>query len=144
VNDLFLKLRINDHAGWEQACGSLFISSLREISTRCLVMALLVYYKRHGREFEDEMIGEIYESLGTFFYSQLLAGQGYGYPMHVMPDARKIEIADAAMQCFRRSISVFQQSSTEALHNANILWDVYLMTGKVSHEREMGKVPGVK
>lgn len=109
-----------DIVGWQQAWGGLFVSSLRKIARRCLLIALYLSYKMSN----DHVVSEISESLGVSLYTELMGSQEYGYPMQEMTAARKREIADAAQACFQRALCVEKSVSG--------IWDLHFMIGKVS------------
>ena len=108
-----------DIVAWQQAWGGLFVSSLRKIARRCLLIALYLSYKMSN----DHVVSEISESLGVSLYTELMGSQEYGYPMQEMTAARKREIADAAQACFQRALCVEKSVSG--------MWDLHFMIGKV-------------
>jgi hypothetical protein len=89
-----------------------------------MAMALLIHYKTTSSDSNssNNAIGEISESLGTFLYSYLLAGQSYGYPMHTMCELKTREIADAALQCFKLSVAIFDESTVNIDKNDDTPW----------------------
>lgn len=112
---------------WQQAWGSLFVSSLRQIAYRCMFLALSFAYK--GEHTSDErsqgLLTQIFEVLGSLFYSELSGSQIYGYPMRTMPPFIKREAALASLCCFDKAVEIAAKSGSR------VTWDLLFMIGKV-------------
>lgn len=128
IEKLFAK---NDFVGWQQAWGGLFVSSLRMMALRCMCLGVYVLYKRRERSAEEALlVSEVTEFLGVTLYSQLMGSQVYGYPMHVMTDLQKRELAEASLTCFERAVEDSATSGRES-DDGRITWDLLFMIGKV-------------
>jgi hypothetical protein len=130
IDDLFTK---NDFAGWQQAWGGLFVSSLRMIALRCMCLGIYVLYKRKDRSAKESLlISEVTEFLGVTLYSQLMGSQVYGYPLHARTDLQKRELAEASLTCFESAID-FTATSTSGQESdsGSMTWDLLFMIGKV-------------
>lgn len=127
--DIDALLLENDVCGWQEALGSIFVSSLRQIAYRCICMAMFVVNEGPGGSKNWLLISEITESLGIMLYSELLGSQSYGYPMHITPDYKRRELAKAALVCFEHAVEVIQNDTNK---DSKIAWDLYFMIGKVS------------
>ena len=84
----------------------------------------------------DNVVLEITESLGVSLYSELMGSQEYGYPMQEMTPARKREVAEAALVCFKTAACVDKSvgelgSSISGGDEARDFWDLHFMIGKV-------------
>jgi hypothetical protein len=128
IDELFTK---NDFAGWQQAWGGLFVSSLRLMALRCMCLGVYVLYKRRERSAKESLlISEVTESLGVTLYSQLIGSQVYGYPLHAMTDLQKRELAEASLTCFESAIESSATSGEES-DGGSMTWDLLFMIGKV-------------
>jgi hypothetical protein len=130
IDDLFAK---NDFAGWQQAWGGLFVSSLRMMALRCMCLGVYVLYKRKERSAKESLlISEVTEFLGVTLYSQLMGSQVYGYPLHARTDLEKRELAEASLTCFESAID-FTATSTSGQESdsGSMTWDLLFMIGKV-------------
>jgi hypothetical protein len=123
-------LRLNsDHDAWQHAWGGLFVSALRNIASRCAQLAIYTLHKRRADVDLQIELSEIMESLGIFFYTDLMASQLYGYPMRPLTPSSKRQMAESSLACFERSIET-ASSNEEVLRTS---WDLKLMMGKVSN-----------
>lgn len=116
-----------DHNAWQQAWGGLFVSALRTLGSRCAQLAIYSLHKRKADEDLQIVLSEITESMGIFFYTDLMASQLYGYPMRLLTSFNKRQIAEASLACFERSVET-ACSKDEVLRTS---WDLKLMIGKV-------------
>jgi hypothetical protein len=118
-----------DHNAWQHAWGGLFVSALRSIASRCAQLAVYSLHKRRADADLQIELSEIMESMGIFFYTDLMASQRYGYPMRLLTPSSKRQIAESSLACFERSIET-ASSNGEILRTS---WDLKLMMGKVSY-----------
>ncbi|GAX12039.1 hypothetical protein FisN_8Lh139 [Fistulifera solaris] len=120
----------SDYDAWQNAWGGLFVSALRNIASRCAQLAVYTLHKRRaGVDLQIEL-SEIMESMGIFFYTDLMASQLYGYPMRLLTPYSKRQIGETSLACFERSIET-ASSNEEVLRTS---WDLKLMMGKC-HEK---------
>ena len=124
IEQLHLKA---DHSAWQQAWGGLFVSALRNIASRCAQIAVYILHKNRADDDLQIVQSEIMESMGIFFYTDLMASQLYGYPMRLLTQDSKRQIAEASLSCFERSVET-ASSKDEVLRTS---WDLKLMIGKV-------------
>jgi hypothetical protein len=122
-----------DYAGWQQAWGGLFVGALRKMAVRCTFLALYVLRRRDlPLSSEHFLASEISESLGVTYYSKLMGSQMYGYPLHVMTDHRKRQMAKTARSCFQFAVDALGVTKSEEDSEARQTWDLVFMRGKVS------------
>ena len=121
-----------DYIGWQQAWGGLFVGALRKMSLRCMFIALYLL-RRQDSELGSEglLTSEIAESLGIFYYSELMASQVYGYPMHVMTDHQKRRFAETALTCFQFAVDALGAATNDKNPETRQTWDLAFMKGKV-------------
>ena len=121
----------SDFVAWQQALGGMFVEGLRRMATKCLLTALFVLDFKSNHVPDDEVLkSEIFESLGTLQYSQLMGNQVYGYPMQVLTDFKKRDISNTARLCFETAL-VTVNSTGDADDESQITWDLQFMIGKV-------------
>lgn len=122
-----------DFIGWQQAWGGLFVGALRKMALRCMYVALYLL-RRHNTEESSEgfLPAEIAESLGISYYSELMGSQMYGYPMHVMTDHRKRQLAETALTCFEFATEASGDATIDEVEESRQTWDLLFMKGKVS------------
>lgn len=129
IDDLNTK---NDHAGSQQAWGGLFVSSLRIMAVRCMCMGVYILYKQSERSVEDSLlVSEMTEFLGITLYSQIMGSQVYGYPLHVLGDQRKRELAEASLACLECALQSNATPDSQDSDNGRITWDLLFLIGKV-------------
>jgi hypothetical protein len=118
-----------DYVLWQQAWGSLFVVALREINFRCECLALYSLAKQ-SVDLSDKSarVHEICESLGIALYSELMGSQVYGYPLKIMTDHEKRQVAEAARICFSTANGIYSGDQDER----RFAWDLLFMIGKVS------------
>jgi hypothetical protein len=123
-----------DFVGWQQAWGGLFVSALRMLSMRFLCMALYILQCNTTVDPTDSVLmSEICESLGISLYSDLMASQSYGYPMHEITGKHKRDLATAAKTCFQCSAdTVDKPLDKDDSSEGRATWDLLFMIGKVS------------
>jgi hypothetical protein len=123
-----------DFVGWQQAWGGLFVSALRMLSVRFMCMALYILQCDKTDDPADSVLAsEICESLGISLYSNLMASQSYGYPMHVITGKKKRDLATAAKTCFQCSAdTVDKPLDKNDSSEGRATWDLLFMIGKVS------------
>jgi len=121
-----------DYVGWQQAWGGMFIEALRTIALKCSIMA---FYLLDKNEKVANLISqkallqsEVLESLGVAMYSALRGNQGYGYPMRMICDFKKRELAEAAQACFLLAAKKVENDDDQ------VTYDLFLMAGKC-HEK---------
>jgi hypothetical protein len=130
IGDLYEK---GDYGGWQQAWGGLFVGALRKIAVRCTFLALYLLRRQDSAtSSENFLASEISESLGVVYYSELMGSQMYGYPMHVMTDHRKRQMAETARSCFQFAVDALGVAASDEDLEAKQTWDLVLMRGKVS------------
>jgi hypothetical protein len=97
--------------------------------------ALYVLQCKKVLEIEDKVImSEICESLGIALYTDLMASQNYGYPMHEMALKRKRDLANAAKCCFQAATDIVDDpSGKDESSEGRATWDLLFMIGKVRH-----------
>jgi hypothetical protein len=124
-----------DYVGWQEAWGGIFVDSLRKLSVRFMCTALYVLQCKKVLEIEDKVImSEIYESLGIALYTDLMASQNYGYPMHEMALKRKRDLANGAKCCFQAATDIVDDpSGKDESSEGRATWDLLFMIGKVRH-----------
>ena len=128
IGDMLEKRRFVE---WQEAWGGMFVSALRKMAVRCMVVAIFFIRERatEVKKEDKSLLPEILESLGTVFYTGILGSQSYGYPMHVMENHLKRLEANAARVCFRGAADV-ALSQTEG--GKAEIWDLLFMIGKVN------------
>jgi hypothetical protein len=124
-----------DFLQWQQAWGGLFVSALRQLAMRFFCVALYILQSNTKEEnLEKVLVSELCESIGVSFYSQLMASQNYGYPMHVMTDYRKRKLAVVAKECFQCAANIVDNPSRKDDDSeSRATWDLLFMVGKVSY-----------
>jgi len=123
-----------DLVQWQQALGGMFVECLRRMSTKCLSVALFVLNTKNERTPDDEVLkSEILESLGTLHYSQLMGNQVYGYPLQVLTDHKKRDLAHTALLCFQTALEAINTTG-DADDESQVTWDLHFMIGKC-HEK---------
>lgn len=124
-----------DFVGWQQAWGGLFVGALRKMALRCMYIALyLLRRETPGQTAEEFLTAEIAESIGVSFYSELMGSQMYGFPMHVMTDHRKRQLAETALACFQFAIDASETTTIDEDEETRQTWDLLFMKGKC-HEK---------
>lgn len=126
-NEIETMHKNNEFIGWQQAWGGMFVEALRTIASRCLCMGFFLIGDSRNTSTTAEatsLQSEILESLGIAKYTELMGSQGFGYPMRVLSDHKKREIAEAAQQCFQEA------AMKVADDNDQFTFDVMFMVGK--------------
>jgi hypothetical protein len=124
--------RSNDIVGWQQACGGLFVSSLRKVALRCMCLGLRVLYMRDKASVESNAReSEMMELMGVSLYAELMASQRYGFPMQELTNWSKRELAEAARDCFVKSLEAGSRDDSDN-NSQESVWDLDFMIGKVS------------
>lgn len=119
---------------WQQRWGGVFVSSLRNLSRRCMAIALFVSYKGLDRSIEsgdERLASEICESLGTFMYSEVSGSQIYGHPMRTLTARRKRDFAEIAAAIYNESLSLQKRNTKREKDEISTDWDIRFMIGKV-------------
>ena len=131
ISDMLEKGRF---AEWQQAWGGMYVSALRKMAIRCMMVAIFIIRERatEVKKEDKSLLPEILESLGTVFYAGILGSQSYGYPMHVMENHRKRLEANAARVCFRGAADV---ALSQAEDGKAEIWDLLFMVGKVNRNQ---------
>ena len=133
-DEIDLKYNEGDFLGWQEACGGIFVSALRNLSIRFMCVALyIVQCKQPESSSEDQVLmSEICESLGNGFYSKLMASQNYGWSMHTMTSKRMRDLAVMAKECFQAAIKHADDSvENDDDKKDHATWDLLFMVGKV-------------
>jgi hypothetical protein len=104
---------------------------------RFLCVALYALQAKKGREPESKVLmSEICESLGIAFYTELMASQNYGYPMHVMAEKRKRDLAESGNICFHAAAAIAEEpGEQDDGSEARATWDLVFMIGKVRYRK---------
>ena len=113
---------------WQHGLGGLFVSSLRIVAYRCLLVSLHLLNTVNVGD-RDLLKSEIAESLGVSLYVELMGSQEYGFPMKVLTQCRKRNLAVAASLCFEQAIKLTQ--GEDDLSGRAETWDLLFMMGKV-------------
>jgi hypothetical protein len=130
IGDLYEK---GDYCGWQQAGGGLFVGALRKMAVRCKFLALYLLRRQDSAlPSESFLASEISESLGAVYYTELMGSQMYGYPMHVMTDHWKRQMAETALSCFQFAVDALGVAVSDEDLEAKQTWDLVFMRGKVS------------
>ncbi|MGK3735025.1 MAG: hypothetical protein ACI90V_001864 [Bacillariaceae sp.] len=133
-DEIDLKYSEGDFLGWQEACGGIFVSALRNLSIRFMCVALyIVQCKQPESSSEDQVLmSEICESLGNGFYSELTASQNYGWSMRTVTSKRKRDLAVMAKVCFQAAIKHADDSvENDDDKKDHATWDLLFMVGKV-------------
>jgi hypothetical protein len=128
-----------DYIGWQQAWGGLFVGALRKMALRCMYVALYLLRRQDPVQSSQDLVpAEMAESLGISFYSELMGSQMYGYPMHVMTDHRKRQLAETALACFQFAVEtsawpapIDEDGDEDMDEEIRQTWDLLFMKGKV-------------
>jgi hypothetical protein len=130
IGDLYEK---GDYVGWQQAWGGLFVGALRKMAVRCTFLAVYLLRRQDSAlSSENFLASEISESLGVVYYTELMGSQMYGYPMHVMTDHWKRQMAETARSCFQFAIDALGVAASDEDLEGKQTWDLVFMRGKVS------------
>eukprot|EP00980_Cylindrotheca_fusiformis_P026362 scaffold15973_cov120-Cylindrotheca_fusiformis.AAC.3 len=103
-----------DYLKWQESWGALY----------------LVQSKEKPEADDRIMMSEICEMIGVAVYSELMASQGYGYPMHVMGKKRKRQIAIVAKKCFQCAVDIVHGTGEDDDSENRETWDLIFMVGK--------------
>lgn len=122
-----------DYVGWQEAWGGIFVDSLRKLSLRFMCTAMYILNCKDVLEPKDKVLmSEVSESLAIALYTDLMASQNYGYPMHEMTLKRKRDLANAAKSCFQAAADTVDDPSEKDDNSQNkATWDLLFMIGKV-------------
>jgi len=117
---------------WQEACGGIFVSALRNLSVRLNCVALYIIQSKSNNSSEDHVLmSEMCESLGNAFYSELMASQNYGWPMRTVTSKKKRDLAVMANVCFQAAIKHADDSvETDDDNENHCTWDLLFMIGK--------------
>jgi len=117
---------------WQEACGGLFISALRNLSIRFLCVALYILQSKPEIDSNIKvLLSDVCETLGNKFYSEMMTSQKYGWPMRVVTSERKRDIAVIAKACYLASIKHADDSIDEGDNSDDhSTWDLQFMVGK--------------
>ena len=126
-----------DFLEWQEACGGVFVTALRNLSTRCMSIALYILQSKPKISSDLKvLLSDVCETLGNNFYSELMASQSYGWPMLVMTTNRKRNLAATAKSCYQASIKHADDSVEEDDDiNNHSTWDLQFMVGKVRYSK---------
>ncbi|CAJ1966696.1 unnamed protein product [Cylindrotheca closterium] len=114
---------------WQEAWGGIFVFALKKLALRLLCTALFMVESKEKVESDDKILNsEICEAIGVALYSQMMASQNYGYPMHTMSEDRKRSIAMVAKVAFERAANGIKEDESQET------WDLTFMVGKC-HEK---------
>jgi hypothetical protein len=127
--------KYENYVGWQEAWGGIFVYALRKLSMRFLCVALYALQTKNVRQPEDKVLmSGICEALGIAFYTELMASQNYGYPMHVMAEKRKRDLAKSGNSCFQAAAVIAEEpGEQDDGSEARATWDLVFMIGKVRH-----------
>jgi hypothetical protein len=122
-----------DYLEWQSVWGGIFISALRKLSLRFMCLALYVLESKKSGGTEDTVLrSELCETAGISLYTDLMASQSYGYPMHEMGAKRKRDIATASKNCFQAAADIVAvPSENDDSSEDRATWDLVFMIGKV-------------
>jgi len=138
---------------WQRAWGGLFVGALRIITKRCLLVSLYLAKQKanmmkdkiqedtEASSFRDaaSLVAEIVENMGTHAYVELqMKGMLYGYPIQLMPNWTKREVAREAAGRFQSAVhwvNVAAMGNKDVEEeNMKTLANLHLMVGKC-HEK---------
>ena len=125
---------------WQEAWGGIFVGVLRKLALRFTCTGLFILQSKSSMDAEDRiLISEIIESIGISHYSELMGSQAYGYPMHIMSQKRKRNLAHAAKMSFQAALDIVEHdgndegSENDDSSDARVTWDLLFMIGKVGY-----------
>ncbi len=132
-NEIDSKYDKGDFLEWQEACGGVFVKALRNLSVRFMCIALYLLQSKPEITCDHKVLmSDVCETLGNIYYSELIASQNYGWPMHAMTTSRKRSLAIAAKSCYQASIKHADDSLREEDDiNDHSTWDLQFMVGKV-------------
>lgn len=117
---------------WQEAWGGIFVYALKKLALRLMCTALYLVDSKEKERDDNILNSEICEAIGVALYSSLMASQNYGYPMHIMSEERKRNIATAAKVAFERALEAIQEDGSAQEDEGQETWDLIFMIGKVS------------
>jgi hypothetical protein len=124
--------RSGDCLKWQEAWGGIFVCALRKLALRFMCTALYIVQSNNETDADDIMLmSEICEMIGVALYSELMASQNYGYPMHIMAQKRKRQIAMVAKTSFQSAVDIVQGQGNDDDSENRETWDLTLLVGKV-------------
>jgi hypothetical protein len=124
--------RSGDSLKWQEAWGGIFVCALRKLALRFMCTALYIVQSNNETDADDIMLmSEICEMIGVALYSELMASQNYGYPMHIMAQKRKRQIAMVAKTSFQSAVDIVQGQGNDDDSENRETWDLTLLVGKV-------------
>lgn len=137
-NDVAALYEKEDYIRWQVAWGGIFVSALRKMAVRCLCLAIFLAHKyRQIGPSKAVLLSEIYEALGTMFYSGISGSQNYGYPNYVMTESQRRDLAKGSKICFQYAAEVVGSKSENENEDSRETWDLLFMIGKC-HEKIAG------
>jgi hypothetical protein len=124
-----------DFLKWQESWGGIFVCALRNLALRFMCTALFILLSKETLEAEDRVLmAEIFEMIGVSFYTELMASQNYGYPMNVMAQKRRRDLATVSKGCFEKAVNIVEEHNSEEEDDSSEnreTWDLLFMIGKV-------------
>jgi hypothetical protein len=132
-NEIDSKYEKGNFLDFQEACGGVFVTALRNLAVRFMCVALYILQTKAERSSDLKvLLSDVCETLGNNFYSALMASQSYGWPMRVLTIQRKRDLATMAKSCFQASIKHADDSVEEDDNlDDHSTWDLQFMVGKV-------------
>jgi hypothetical protein len=114
-----------EYASWANAWAGMFITALRTMRMKALLVARYLAKKKLGNMHPSEVC----EDIGTAVYGDLMASTVHGFPIQHMSYHEKRAIAEEAKFYFEEAIDS-SKSSDYTCDNKTESWEVQFMIGK--------------
>uniref|UniRef100_A0A7S4JCT2 Uncharacterized protein n=1 Tax=Odontella aurita TaxID=265563 RepID=A0A7S4JCT2_9STRA len=122
------------YGAWETAWGGIFVAALHTMAKKCLTTALY-FAEKHEKEGKacDDPAYDISECLGTHYYSELMGGGQYGYPMRKLNGFMKRHLAEAAASHFLMALNFVPPTDSDSLPEEPT-YEQHFMIGKCNEK----------
>jgi len=119
------KIGAGKHVMWANAWAGMFVTALRTMRMKALLVARYLAKKSQGGMHPSE----VSEDLGTALYGDLMASTVYGSKIHPMTQHEKRKIAESSIFYFQEAVQL-SASNDYTPKSQTVVWEVQFMIGK--------------